>query len=100
MYISPTSLQEVCVNYICDNLLELCEPLDTSEESINQSDSSSSTSSSSEVVSKKDIKLVFRDNDVYFHSEVSERLLTALCTKGRLTDQTLALFGSSTTSLR
>ncbi|KAL8572518.1 hypothetical protein ACOMHN_019557 [Nucella lapillus] len=79
MYDMPVSLQECCVDFICDNLADLCDlqSLDT-----------------------KQNKLVFKDSDVCFHTDLSEQLLSALCDKGKLTDETLALFDSECTTLR
>ena len=84
MYISPTTLQDYCVNFICDNLPILCENYnDIKNRSVSDPN-----------------KLKFKDSDVYFHSEISERLLKALCAKGKLNDSTLTLFDVGTTRLR
>jgi Zyg-11 family protein len=45
-------------------------------------------------------RLVFKDSEVYFHSDLSEKLLTALSEKGKLSDLTMTLFDSNTTRLR
>lgn len=45
-------------------------------------------------------RLAFKDGEVYFHSDLSEKLLTTLSEKGKLSDLTMTLFDSSTTSLR
>jgi len=45
-------------------------------------------------------RLVFKDSEVYFHSDLSEKLLTALSEKGKLCDLTMTLFDSNTTRLR
>ena len=67
------------MDFICDNLTALCE-VQTTE--------------------TKQNKLVFKDAEACFHSDLSEQLLTSLCQKGKLTDETLALFDSNVTSLR
>lgn len=89
MHISPSSLQEVCVNYICDNLFALCEPVplnnDTNVDTTNVSCNN---------------KLSFVDCEAYFHSEISEQLLRTLCVKGKLSDYTLSLFDVEKTRLR
>lgn len=91
MYISPSSLQDVCVNYICDNLFALCDSVPVNK--YNHIDSL-------KVSPIEEVKLQFVDNEVYFHSEISEQLLRTLCIKGKLTDYTLTLFDNETTRLR
>ena len=44
--------------------------------------------------------MVFKDSDVCFHTDLSEQLLTTLCEKGKLNDETIALFDSENTALR
>lgn len=92
MHISPSTLQEVCVNYICDNLFSLCEPVPTN--------GASHFDNFCRSVVERAIKLSFVDNEVYFHSEISEQLLRTLCLKGKLSDYTLSLFDTRTTRLR
>lgn len=79
MYDTPISLQGCCVDFICDNLEELCD--------VNPIDSPLP-------------KMTFKDPDVYFHGDLSEQLLTKLCDKGKLTDDTLCLFNPNTTCLK
>ncbi|KAL1117386.1 hypothetical protein AAG570_004712 [Ranatra chinensis] len=96
MFISPASLQNWCLDYICDHLSDLSSTTSTSSSS-----SSSSSSSWTELSGpQKETRLRFRDPEVYFHSELSERLLKALCKKGKLNDCTLTLFDVGTTRLR
>lgn len=92
MHISPSTLQEVCVNYICDNLFALCET--TPLNKVTEIDNTYVN------ISEKEIKLSFVDSEVYFHSEISEQLLRTLCLKGKLSDYTLSLFDTETTRLR
>lgn len=80
MYETPISLQNCCVDFICDNLTALCDvqtSLDTNQ-----------------------TKYSFKDADAYFHSNLSEQLMASLCDKGRLNDETLALFDPNVTTLR
>uniref|UniRef100_A0A023F1W4 Putative zyg-1-like serine/threonine protein kinase n=2 Tax=Triatoma infestans TaxID=30076 RepID=A0A023F1W4_TRIIF len=106
MYISPSSLQDVCVNYICDNLFELCESVPRRKKAQQGASSSNANNNESNKIQQdvkcnfKEVKFSFRDSDVYFHSEISEQLLRTLCLKGKLTDQTLTLFDPETTRLR
>ncbi|KAK7504037.1 hypothetical protein BaRGS_00004769 [Batillaria attramentaria] len=80
MYDTPISLQECCVDFICDNLAALCD-VQAAENEQNK-------------------KFVFKDSEVCFHSDLSEQLLTTLCEKGKLNDETLALFDANNTTLR
>ena len=79
MYDTPISLQECCLDFICDNLAALCDV------------------QSSETIPNK---LVFKDSEVCFHTDLSEQLLVTLCEKRKLNDETLALFDSQSTPLR
>lgn len=83
MYESPDSLQEICIDCIATNIENLCKP-------VQYCDGITGLTS----------KLVFKDQDAYFHSEISERLLTALCDKGKLTDLNFTLFDSKSTRLK
>lgn len=95
MYDSPSSLQEVCVDFICEHLIDLCEK--------------TVTNNNFDGIPHKQIypadklpveKLVFKYKDVYFHPEISEHLLKTLCIKGKLTDFEMSLFDVKTTCLR
>ena len=85
MYDSPLTLQEVCVEYICENLEALCEP---------------ATVKNDEPQGSTYERLSFKDEDVFFHSEISEQLLTSLSEKCKLTDKTMTLFDPKKTRLR
>ncbi|ESP03618.1 hypothetical protein LOTGIDRAFT_137121 [Lottia gigantea] len=80
MYDRPVSLQGCCVDYICDNLDSLCE-----------------IQSSPECPQPKH---VLKDPDVFFHSNLSEKLLETLNDKGKLNDSTINIFQPNVTSLR
>ena len=67
----PIPLQEAAVDYICDNIDSLC----------------------STVVSESgDERLQFKEEEIFFHTELSEQLLVKLCEKKKLDDLTLTLF--------
>ncbi|XP_049783276.1 protein zyg-11 homolog B-like isoform X2 [Schistocerca cancellata] len=89
MYDSPSSLQDVCIDFICENLEDLC----ASPSSTKPPSSGTEATSGSEC-------LTFADNDVYFHSELSEQLLCTLSERGKLSDSTISLFDSKTARLR
>ncbi|GLH07966.1 Protein zer-1 homolog [Gryllus bimaculatus] len=102
MYDSPSSLQEACVDFICENLEALCEtsPVNASTSTAEGESETELTQTTTSAAVAAGNRLVFRDNDVYFHSDISEQLLTALSEKGKLSDFRMTLFDSSTTRLR
>ncbi|RZF46386.1 hypothetical protein LSTR_LSTR007919 [Laodelphax striatellus] len=92
MYDSPSSLQDVCVDFICDHLITLFRDLSEIEYG--------TQSLGKRAHEYGGLKLFFKDKDVYFHTKISEHLLTTLCAKGKLTDFEMTLFDVGTTSLR
>ncbi|XP_035739277.1 protein zyg-11 homolog B-like [Vespa mandarinia] len=120
MFESPRSLQEVCIDFICDNVLALCEvhPGDTGEHSNGSfsptacdqvsctlSDSSSETTTtirtlSNDVSPSLATRLSFKYPDAFLPTEISEQLLSSLCEKKTLSDLTITLFDSKSTRLR
>ncbi|XP_076622675.1 protein zyg-11 homolog B isoform X2 [Colletes latitarsis] len=99
MFESPRSLREVCIDFICDNILSLCKILHDAEE---HSSSSLGTTTCSRTSS--DVLLVprlsFRQPDVFLPTEISEQLLSNFCKKETLSDLTMTLFDSKSTRLR
>ncbi|KAL0277796.1 UNVERIFIED_CONTAM: hypothetical protein PYX00_004958 [Menopon gallinae] len=83
MYASPISLQEACIECVTNNLKILCRPIQYSDG-----------------ITGLTAKLVFKDPDIYLHTEISELLLSALCDRGKLTDLNMTLFDSKATRLR
>lgn len=79
MFESPNSLQEYCVDFVCENLSAVCDVQCSSDE--------------------QSKRYVFKDSDLHFHCGLSERLLRVLCHKNLLDNQTLALFDASRTTL-
>jgi len=75
----PLALQEACIDYICDNISSLCNSVtsDTGEQ-----------------------RLEFKEEELFFHTELSEQLLVRLCEKKKLDDLTLTLFQGDSTRLR
>lgn len=84
---SPSLLQEICVKFICDNIDTFCAVAKG-----NNSSESDTTFSSGH--------LVVKHGDIFFHSELSEQLISMLSEKGKLSDLTMTLFDSKTTRLR
>lgn len=123
MFESPRSLREVCIDFICDNVLGLCEVHlgDAGEHSSTSSgtttcdqqgnssigNSSADASSSAPVArasndgsSGSATRLSFRNPDAFLPAEISEQILFNLCEKKTLSDLTITLFDSKTTRLR
>ena len=80
MYESPGSLQEVCLDYISSNIEALCDSQATGD-----------TGQPS---------MVFKAEDTYFHSTLSDQLLSYLSEKHKLNDEILSLFNSQYTCLK
>lgn len=86
MYESPASLQEYCVEFVCENISLICDR--------------QSNNSISKISDESAYGYVFRNPDAFFHTEISQQLLEILSEKGHLNDQILTLFGSRVTRLR
>lgn len=82
MYASPACLQKICIDCVISNIDKICQLEYTGDNSQSSS------------------KLVFKNQDVYLHSDISEQLLTALCDQGKLSDLNLTLFDSKCMRLR
>ncbi|KAF7993187.1 hypothetical protein HCN44_006247 [Aphidius gifuensis] len=125
MFESPNSLQDVCIDFICDNVLALCEvqPGDNITTGLTTStvdnkkcltngisNNTSATTIRSSVSNNFPLnnvttngsvtRLNFKDPDVFLPAQISEQLLARLCEKNALTDLTITLFDSTTTRLR
>ncbi|XP_046464898.1 protein zyg-11 homolog B isoform X1 [Neodiprion pinetum] len=121
MFESPRSLQEVCVDFICDNVLVLCEvhpgdsglPVSTLppaaiDEQMSTGDGRTTVSSVSSVTNLSSLnlsagsatRLSFKDPDAFLPAEISDQLLSSLCERKALSDLTITLFDSKTTRLR
>ncbi|XP_015602670.1 protein zyg-11 homolog B isoform X3 [Cephus cinctus] len=119
MFESPRSLQEVCVDFICDNVHALCDVHPA--EAIGGTFSSlctaavddrlgspayltatiaASSLTSNAVASGSSSRLSFKDPDTFLPTEISEQLLYSLCEKKALSDLTITLFDSKSTRLR
>ncbi|XP_034254173.1 protein zyg-11 homolog B-like isoform X1 [Thrips palmi] len=92
MYNSPISLEEACVDFICENLEALCEvtPLMTLSPPADGSDKPEC---------HKEEKLTLKDDSV-LPPGISDRLLEQLSEKGKLKDLTMTLFDSNIATLR
>ncbi|XP_058805483.1 protein zyg-11 homolog B isoform X1 [Phymastichus coffea] len=122
MFESPRSLQEVCIDYICDNVMALCDyHPDTGaipgncivsiadddqgfnnagEGTFETSQGALPTNLPSQYALANTTKLSFKDPDTFLPTEISEQLLYSLCERKKLSDLTITLFDSKTTRLR
>jgi len=75
----PCHLQEACIDYICDNLDSICSSV-TAEDG--------------------EKRLQFKEEEIFFHTELSEQLLVRLCEKKKMDDLVLTLFDGEATRLR
>ena len=80
MFESPYGLQASCLDFISENIEALCEVQAAPEMAGSNS-------------------LVFRNDDVYFHSNLANLLLACLSDRKKLTDDVMNLFSASVTSL-
>ncbi|KAM7287260.1 protein zyg-11 homolog B [Ixodes scapularis] len=80
MYDSPVSLQECCVDFICENIDAICEVQASPDD--------------------QTLRYSFKDPDVFFHKEVSQQVLETLSARGLLNDSILTLFDSRSTRLQ
>jgi hypothetical protein len=76
-------VQDACLDFICDNLESICRPVAESPEG-----------------GGGELRLQFKDEETFFHTELSEQLLVRLCEKKKMDDMVLTLFDCRTTRLR
>lgn len=102
MFESPKSLLEVCIDFICNNVLDLCDVHlgDTEEYSSNSLDTTTCSKAPNDGSSSSATRLSFRHPDAFLPAEISEQLLANLCEKKTLSDLTITLFNSKSTRLR
>lgn len=104
MYDSPGSLQDVCVDFICENLETLCDRASslpvTSKFESSPDDTTCEEYRQIEKNATNGIRLFFKGSEVFLHTAIAEQLLKALCAKKKLSDITMTLFDVSTTRLR
>lgn len=101
MYESPASLEELCLESICDNILNVfelyCENGESQQQRNNGAEDDSESDNGFSVLKKR---FRFRDKDIFLFNEISERLLEKLCDRGLLCDSTLSLFNEKNTRLK
>ncbi|XP_066589972.1 protein zyg-11 homolog B-like [Prorops nasuta] len=119
---SPRSLQEICIDFICDDVLALCEvhygdvnelPLSsTPTPTCSQNNCSAADNNGDAMAATKTralpgdgalnvtTTLSFKNPDAFLPAEISEQLLTSLCENKTLSDLTITLFNSKSTRLR
>lgn len=96
MYDCPKSLEDLCINTICDHIVTYIVPYDSEPkggwwDKLDCSDSSI----------EDDVEIFkFRDPDIFIINEISEKLLNKLVEKKLLCDATLNIFTSHNTLLK
>ena len=80
MYESPGSLQHVCLDYICENIDALCE-------------TQTNPADGQEI-------MVYRLDDIVFHTNLSDMLLEYISNRNNLTDKTMTLFSAAHANLK
>lgn len=84
MFVSPGSLRNLCIDYVCNNIEKLYMV-----ELINETD-----------LQPSEPEFMFIDNDTYLPMEVSEMLLTKLSIRNKLNDEILSVFSHKNVYLR
>lgn len=98
MYESPASLEELCLESICD-IIDVFEHSDCRNH-LEQKNSFDDDSESDDRISVERRKYQFRDKNVFLFNEISEKLLEKMCDRGLLCDSTLSLFNERNTRLK
>ncbi|KAJ8951160.1 hypothetical protein NQ318_021604 [Aromia moschata] len=95
MFESPNTLEDLCLDTICDNILTYIEPqIETKEGWWEKIDS---TEDYDDEIEKR---YVFRDAEIFLINEISEKLMKKFVEKRLLCDATLNIFMESNTKLR
>ncbi|XP_018566006.1 protein zyg-11 homolog B-like isoform X2 [Anoplophora glabripennis] len=94
MFESPSTLEDLCLDTICDNIMIYAEPQRKTKEGLWE------RISSIEDYAGCEKRYVFHDPEIFLINEVSEKLLRKFCEKGYLCDATLNLFTENNTKLR
>uniref|UniRef100_A0AAR5QJW0 Protein zer-1 homolog-like C-terminal domain-containing protein n=1 Tax=Dendroctonus ponderosae TaxID=77166 RepID=A0AAR5QJW0_DENPD len=96
MYQSPISLEEICLNVACSNILLFVEPEIRTKDGW-RTDTEGSDCYDEEKIDKR---YQFRDPDMFLINKVSEELLNKMMERKVLCDATLNIFNSRNTCLR
>lgn len=90
MYESPSSLEDLCLNTVCDNILNYVE-LATDYNNDNKKATAETTT--------KDKRYRFADSEIFLFKEISEKLLAKFVEKNMLRDSLMFLFDAKQTKL-
>lgn len=93
MYGNPSTLEEICLNVITDNIEFYIEPIPKKQIPYVEIENGIHPT-------KPVKKYVFRDPNIYLINRISEQLLATLLKKKILNDATLNLFSSENTTLK
>lgn len=97
---NPASLEQLCLESICDNIIDVFELYCESNSRLEQSSYFDDDSEIDDIAVVKKKKFRFRDKEVFLFNEISEKLLVTMCDRGVLCDSTLSLFNESNTRLK
>lgn len=86
---TPATLQEICLNGICDNFLDVFEEFYAPQQK---------SHSLEKCIYEKRFR--FKDSDMFLYNELSEMLFNKLVEKRMLCDETLNIFSEKNTRLR
>ncbi|CAH1132300.1 unnamed protein product [Ceutorhynchus assimilis] len=96
MYENSISLEEACLNVVCDNILTYIEP------QIQTKDGWTTNIEGSDCYDdeRSDKRYKFRDPDIFLINKVSEKLMKKMMQKKLLCDATLNIFSEQNTKLQ
>ncbi|KAF7283179.1 hypothetical protein GWI33_001242 [Rhynchophorus ferrugineus] len=95
MYESPISLEETCLDVMCNNISTYIEP-----QVITKNGLTTNTKGCDCFDERSDKRYKFRDSDIFLINRVSERLMEKMVEKGILCDATLNIFSELNTKLK
>ncbi|XP_076256333.1 protein zyg-11 homolog isoform X1 [Rhynchophorus ferrugineus] len=96
MYESPISLEETCLDVICDNILTYIEPQILTKNGWTTNIEGSDCYDDE----RSDKRYKFRDSDIFLINRVSEKLMDKMMEKRILCDATLNIFSERNTKLK
>lgn len=103
-YDNPASLEQLCLEAICNNIIDVFELYCDSGNNggrLTQSNCfTGDDDDDSDCDTRKRNLFRFRDSGVFLFGEISEKLLETMCARGMLSDSTLSLFNERNTRLK
>lgn len=101
MHDTPTKLQEICIDALCESVWAMCSATDQAPKSMQSSASQSESSSSEKMeLDESQDQLLAVDQMPRLPCVLSDQLLRYMSEKNRLNDDTLRFFDSNRTTLK